>query len=199
MRLFLLFFLFIANVYSDELGNEISLSYDSNVGVGEFLVFLKNCDYVLEEDIYKSKATVHCQSNKTPLVSFYSSPFRNDGCEISYRFQCETKEYKKERQEVEQKAKEVELARLNAQKAQLAEEARQKALWDKELRQIEIEVKKAQEKIKQERSQEETKQGRSEVERGSPLSMISAKQKCKELGFAEKTEKFGNCVLELTK
>ena len=190
MRLFLLFFLFIANVYSDELGNEISLSYDSKVGVGEFLVFLKNCDYVLQEDIYKSKATVHCQSNKTPLVSFYSSPFRNDGCEISYRFQCETKEYKKERQEVEQKAKEVELARLNTQKAQLAEEARQKALWDKELRQIEIEVKKAQEKIKQERPQEEI---------GSPSPIIRAKQKCKEIGFKTGTEKFGTCVLELTK
>jgi hypothetical protein len=84
----------------------------------------------------------------------------------------------------------VELARLNAQKAQLAEEARQKALWDKELRQIEIEVKKAQEKIKQERSQEEI---------GSPSPIIRAKQKCKEIGFKTGTEKFGSCVLELTR
>ena len=33
-----------------------------------------------------------------------------------------------------------------------------------------------------------------------PTSNLNeAKQKCKELGFAEKTEKFGSCVLELTK
>ena len=195
MRFFLLFFLFIVNVYSDELGNEISLNYDPKGGAGEFLVLLKNCDYILEEDVYKTQAAAHCESHKISLVRFDSSPFRNNGCEISYSFQCETKEYKKERQ----MAKEAELARINAQKAQLAGEARQKALWDKELRQIEIEVKKAQEKIKQERSQEETKQGRSEVERGSPLSMINAKQKCKELGFKSGTEKFGTCVLELTK
>ncbi len=191
----LLALLFISDAYSEGIGNITALEYDSKKGQGEFIVSSHSCDYIVEEDIYKSKATVHCQSNKTPLVSFYSSPFRNDGCEISYTFQCETKEYKKERQEVEQKAKEVELARLNAQKAQLAEEA----LWDKELRQIEIEVKKAQEKIKQERSQEEIKQGKSEGKISSPSSMISAKQKCKDLGFKEKTEKFGTCVLELTK
>jgi hypothetical protein len=193
----LLALLFISDAYSEGIGNITALEYDSKKGHGEFIVSSHSCDYILEEDIYKSKATVHCQSNKTPLVSFHSSSFRNDGCEISYTFQCETQEYKKERQEVEQKAKkaeqmakEVELARLNAQKAQLAEEARQKALWDKELRQIEIEVKKAQERIKQERSQEEI---------GSPSPIIRAKQKCKEIGFKTGTEKFGNCVLELTK
>jgi hypothetical protein len=169
----LLALLFISDAYSEGIGNITALEYDSKKGQGEFIVSSHSCDYILEEDIYKSKATVHCQSNKTPLVSFYSSPFRNNGCEISYSFQCETKEYKKERQI-----------------AKDAEEARQKAVWDKEVRQIEIEVKKAQKKIKQEKSEEEI---------SSPLTMISAKQKCKELGFKERTEKFGNCVLELTK
>jgi hypothetical protein len=33
----------------------------------------------------------------------------------------------------------------------------------------------------------------------APISIEEARQKCKDLGFKERTEKFGTCVLELTK
>ena len=166
MRFFLLFFLFIANVYSEELGNEISLNYDPKGGAGEFLVLLKNCDYILEEDVYKTQAAAHCASHKIPLVSFYSSPFRNYGCEISYVFQCETKMYLKVKQEVKEKGYTL-----------------QKQEWEEDIKKID----------------NERKQKKYEEERSHPLSIISAKQKCKELGYKEKTEKFGTCVLELTR
>ena len=35
--------------------------------------------------------------------------------------------------------------------------------------------------------------------KNSVINLESAKTKCKELGYKNKTEKFGNCVLELTK
>ena len=166
MRFFLLFFLFIANVYSDERGNEISLNYEPKGGVGEFLVSLKNCDYILEEDVYKIQAAAHCESHKIPLVGFYSSPFRNSGCEISYVFQCETKMYIKERQKVKEK-----------------EYALQRDTWAEDIRKIENEI-----------TQRKYEEGRNDPKRFS-----SAKRKCIELGYKSGTEKFGTCVLELTK
>jgi hypothetical protein len=170
---FLFLILLISDAYSEEIGNETVTNYDSKKGQGEFIVSSHSCNYTLEEDVYKNKAIALCQSEKTSLVNFNSSPFRLNGCEISYLFQCDTQWFKLEKQN-----------QYNiSTKVQEAEWARQKAEWAEQIRQIDF----------------DQKQKKSEEERSRPLPIISAKQKCSNIGYQIGTDKHSKCVLELIK
>lgn len=93
--------------------------------------------------------------------------------------------------QAQQLAEAREAARLEKlRKDQLASEQQKKGLLERQRRAA------LQEQTAREEAQR-LQQQRREIEEKDPL--FSAKRQCRELGFREKTEKFGSCVLQLSK